>query len=186
MIKKAKVYFNSLSVRDRRAVLLGTAAIVLILLYLVIGLPLAKDWSQIRDELKMYQAKLNVINGSTAGSKAKITGLYQTVPFVELPEDEDVQRKLFWDKTYDQLKNAGIAVSSGPSYIASTKKKTTLAFGTLRLKFSGTCKYDQLLKFLSQLRENPYWVAIEEFSVKSDEKKPGQVNIDMTVETFVK
>jgi len=103
-----------------------------------------------------------------------------------LPQVEDVQRKLFWDKTYDQLKSAGVAVSSGPSYVASAKKKTVLGFGTLRLKFSGTCKYDQLLKFLSQLRENPYWVAIDEFSVKSDEKKPEQVNVDMIIETFVK
>ena len=186
MIKKAKVYIDSLSARDRRAIRLGAVAIVLILLYLIIGLPLVENWSQVRNELKAYQMKLNVINGSTAGSKAKITGLCQTVPFVELPEVEDVQRKLFWDKTYDQLKNAGVAVSSGPSYIASAKKKTTLGFGTLRLKFSGTCKYDQLVKFLSQLRENPYLVAIDEFSVKSDEKKPGQVNIDMIVETFVK
>ena len=111
MIKKAKVYIDSLSARDRRAIRLGAVAIVLILLYLIIGLPLVENWSQVRNELKAYQMKLNVINGSTAGSKAKITGLCQTVPFVELPEVEDVQRKLFWDKTYDQLKNAGVAVS---------------------------------------------------------------------------
>ena len=186
MIKKAKVYFDSLGVRDKRALLFGAVAIILILFYLVIGLPLFENWSQVRDELKSYQAKLNVINGSTAGSKAKITGLCQTVPFVEMPEVEDVQRKLFWDKTYDQLKSAGIAVSSGPSYIASVKKKTTLGFGILRLKFSGICKYEQFVKFLSNLNENPYLVGIEDISIKSDEKQPGQVTIDMTIETFVK
>ena len=186
MIKRVKVYFSSLSDRDRRAVFFGIGAIVLILFYLVMVLPLVEDWSQVRDELIAYQAKLDGINGSTAGSKAKIAGLCQTVPFVELPEVEDMQRKLFWDKIYDQLKSAGVTVSSGPSYIASVKKKTTFGFGTLRLKFSGTCKYDQLVKFLAQLKENPYLVAVEELTVKSDEKQPGQVNIDMTVETFVK
>jgi hypothetical protein len=186
MIRKAKAYFDSLGVRDRRAVFWGAAAIGLILIYRVLGLPLVEDWPRIRDDLNTYRSKLDIVSGSTAGSKAKIAGWYQTVPFVELPEVEDVQRKLFWDKTYDQLKSAGIAVSSGPDYVASAKKKTALGWGTLRLKFSGTCKYEQLVQFLAGLNENPYLSSIEEFSVKSDEKKPEQVNINMTLETFFK
>jgi type II secretory pathway component PulM len=186
MITKARAYFDSLGDRDRRAIFFGIAAIVLILLYLFIGLPLVEDWSRVRDRLGTYESKLDVVGGSEAGSKAKIVGLYQTVPSVELPENEDVQRKLFWEKTYDQLKSAGVAVSSGPSYVASAKKKTAQGLGTLRLKFSGTCKYEQLVQFLAGLNENPYLSSVEEFSVKSDEKKPEQVNIDMALETFFK
>lgn len=186
MTTKAKAYFDSLQGRDRRALLLGAVGLVLILLYWGVGLPLMEDWLQVRNTLNAYESKLELINGSTAGSQAKIVGLCQTVPFLELPESEDMQRKLFWDKTYDQLKSAGIAVSSGPSYVASAKKKTAQGWGTLRLKFSGTCKYEQLVQFLAGLNENPYLSSIEEFSVKSDEKKPEQVNIDMTLETFFK
>ncbi|MDH4202946.1 MAG: type II secretion system protein M [Phycisphaerae bacterium] len=186
MITKARAYFDSLGDRDRRAILFGIAAIVLILLYGVIGLPLVEDWSRVRDQLGTYESKLDVMGGAAAGSEAKIAGLYQTVPSLELPENEDVQRKLFWDKTYDQLKSAGIAVSSGPSYVASARKKTALGFGTLRLQFSGTCKYEQFVQFLAGLKENPCLFSVEEFSIKSDEKKPEQVNIDMTLETFFK
>ena len=90
-----KIYFDSLSARDKRAVLFGTVAIALIMLYLIIGLPLAENWSQVRDELQAYEAKLDMINSRAAGTQAKITGLYQTVPFVESPAVEDIQRKRF-------------------------------------------------------------------------------------------
>lgn len=186
MIKKAKLYYDSVSERDRRAIRFGGCAVVLILLYWIIGLPLVEDWSRVRNELQKYNSTLDSINGSRAGSEAKIIGLCQTVPFAELPQGEDVQRKLFWDKTYDQLKTAGIAVSTGPSYVSSAKKKAAGGLDTLQLKFAGTCQYEQFVKFLARLNENPYLVGIEELSIKSDEKQPNQVNIDMTVTTFVK
>ncbi len=186
MIKKAKAYFVSLSDRDRRAVFLGTVGLVGIVLYLFVGLPLFEDWSCVRDELKMYQDRLENVRAQSPASKAKIVGLYRTVPFVELAQNEDTQRKLFWDKTYDQLRSAGIRPSSGPSYISSSRKKTVQGSAALRLKFAGSCQYEQLLKFLARLNENPYLVSIEEFSVKSDAQKPGQLNIDMTLETFVR
>ncbi|MHC4855908.1 MAG: hypothetical protein ACYS72_05845, partial [Planctomycetota bacterium] len=63
MITKAKAYFDSLGDRDRRAILFGIAAIVLILLYGVIGLPLVEDWSRVRDQLDTYQSKLDVMGG---------------------------------------------------------------------------------------------------------------------------
>jgi hypothetical protein len=186
MTKMIKATFDSMSRRDKRALLFGIAAVVAIVVYLYIALPLFNDWTRIRDELNIYQSRLHDVRGQSAGSQAKIVGLYQTVPFMELPADEDAQRKLFWDKTYDQVKQAGIKLTSGPSYIASARRSKTAGPGSLRLKLSGTCNYTQLVKLLAGLNGNPYLVGIEELTVKTDEKKPGKVNIDMTIETFVK
>ncbi len=186
MKKWLKAYFDSLDERSRRAVRFGVIAIVLIAIYLGIALPIFENWLSVRDELKTYQLRLETVSGRTPGSKAKIAGLFQTVPLMELPENEDAQRKLFWDKTYDQLKKAGVNISSGPSYVASAKKKTALGQGTLRLKFSGNCKYEQLLKFFAGLNENAYLVSIEEFSIKSNEKEPEKVTFEMVIGTFFK
>lgn len=185
MIKYAKAYWDSIGGRDKRAIVFGIVAGGMIVIYLFIGLPLFEDWSRVRDELEMYRTRLDSVNGQSSGSKAKIVGLCQAVPFMESPLEEDAQRKLFWDKTYDQLKSAGIKLSSGPGYVSSSKKKKAHGMRALRLKFAGSCKYDQLVKFLARLNENPYLVSIEELTINGDEKKPGQVNIDVTVETFV-
>ena len=43
-----------------------------------------------------------------------------------------------------------------------------------------------MLDFLARLNENPYLVGIEEFKIrKSDPKKPQDVDLDLTVSTFV-
>ena len=186
MINTIKNYFDALNTRDRRAIILGGVSVGIILVYLFLALPLMEDWSQVRTELKMYRGQIESVSGQTAGAKAKIVGLSQTVPFMDSPVKEDQQRKLFWDKTYDQLKSAGIKLDSGPAYIGSTTTKQAGQQRTLRLKFAGSCKYEQWVKFLGQLNENPYLVSIEEFSVKANEKKPEMVTIEMTIGTFVK
>ena len=185
MIDKPRNIFQSMSSRDKRAVLFGTAAIVLIVLYLLVALPLLEDWSSTRKQLKQYHARLESIGGRSAASRAKLAGLYKTVPFLELPQTEDLQRKLFWDKIYDQLKKVGIRLKSGPDYVSGGRKETQEP-AVLRLNFAGSCKYEQFVKFLAQLNENPYLVGIEELTIEADEKETDMINIEMTVETFVK
>ena len=51
---------------------------------------------------------------------------------------------------------------------------------------------DQLLDFLSNLNENPYLVGVEELRIQCDTKEPPEkrkdkeIEIDLTVSTFVK
>ena len=186
MITKFKSYWDTVDQRSRRAIRLGASAVGLILVYLLVGLPLLESWSLIREQLQTYEGQLEVVSGQTPGSQAKTVGVFQTVPFTALPESEDVQRKLFWDATYEQLKKAGIGVSGGPDYIPSVKKTASTGRRMLRLKFAGKCKYEQVIKLLAGLNENPYLVSIEEFKIKGDEKQPDQVNLEMVIGAFVK
>jgi hypothetical protein len=185
MINKTKAYFQSMRSRDKRAVIFGISAIAVIVLYLSVVLPLFENWSCMRRQLKQYHTQLESISGRSAGSKAKLAGLYQTVPCLELPGKEDLQRKLFWDKTYDQIKKAGINLTSAPGFVAGRRNKTKEP-AALWLNFTGSCKYEQFVKFLAQLNENPYLTGIEKLSIETDEKKPDQITIEMTIKTFVK
>lgn len=181
-----KTYYSSLPQRDRRAIGFGVIAVIVICVYLLVALPFVESWTAIRGEIKTYQANLDAVNIKSASNQAKIIGLYKTVPCLEMPQDEDAQRKLFWEKTYDQLKSAGVGVASGPSYLPVSRKKTIAGYNVLKLRFTGACKYDQLLKFFVSLNENPYLVSIEDFSVNEDPKKQGQVSFDMTLETLTR
>jgi len=65
-------------------------------------------------------------------------------------------------------------------------------YKVLKIKCKGKCKFDQLLDFLSNLKENPYLVGIEELRFQCDTKEPPEkrkdkeIEIDLTVSTFVK
>jgi hypothetical protein len=45
---------------------------------------------------------------------------------------------------------------------------------------------DQALDFLSKLKQNPYYVAIDQLSLKVDEKDRNKVDFTITVSTFSK
>jgi len=56
----------------------------------------------------------------------------------------------------------------------------------LRLKCSAKCRFTQVLDLLANLKENPYLVGIEELRIRCDSKKPQEVDLDLTVSTFIK
>ena len=43
-----------------------------------------------------------------------------------------------------------------------------------------------MLDLLANLKENPYLVGVEELRMRIDKKKPQEVDLDLTVSTFVK
>lgn len=186
MLNIMKQSFTALRPRDKRAIVFGVAAAAAIGVYLLVLLPVVENWSEVRGQLHTYRDRLDDVSVRTPGDQAKIAGLYTSVPFVELPQKEDVQRKLFWDRSYEQLKAVGINITAGPAYVAAAGKNTNAGYRSLRLKFTGTCKYEQLVNYLAKLNENPYLVSIEEIVIKRDDQQPEQVKIDITLTTFVK
>jgi hypothetical protein len=68
----------------------------------------------------------------------------------------------------------------------STGKSPQAGYKLLRLKCSAKCKFGQVLDLLVNLKENPYLVGVEEMRIKCDPKKPQEVQLDLTVSTFVR
>jgi len=176
---------RKLSPRERRLVLFGAASAVFIFV-LTYGAKGYDRWSQARTTLAAAKHKLSEVETDQSRQAALAT----MVPVIEQPQVEDKQKFLFRDKLHEQLKKAGI--NTEPLQFLPVRKPRSVSYRVLKIKCKGKCKFDQLLDFLSNLKENPYLVGIEELRFQCDTKEPPEkrkdkeIQIDLTVSTFVK
>lgn len=169
---------KKLSQREIRTVKIGAVCTAAILIF-TFGTEWLERWKQVRKSLAQARAKLKDV-------RTKQAGPLMTVPVFEMPEEEEIQKFLFRDKFNEQLKKAGI--KNKPLQILSPGKSTVRGYKLLRIKCSGKCQFGQVLDLLSNLKENPYLVGIEEFKITCDPdpKKRKEIDVDLTVSTFVK
>ncbi len=170
---------EKLSQKDIRTLKIGAVCVAAILVF-VFASEWLGHWAQARKSLAELKDKLELLDVG----KAKQAGLMSIVPVFDMPEKEETQKFLFRDKLNEQLKKAGI--SSKPLQVVSTGKSTQAGYRLLRLKCSAKCRFGQVLDLLASLKENPYLVGIEEMRIKCDPKKPQEVDLDLTVSTFVR
>ena len=170
---------EKLSQKDIRMLKIGAVCVAAILVFVFVAEWL-DHWTQARKSLAELQDKLELLDVG----KAKQAGLMSIVPVFEMPEKEETQKFLFRDKLNEQLKKAGI--SSKPLQVVSTGKSSQAGYKLLRLKCSAKCRFGQVLDLLASLKENPYLVGIEEMRIKCDPKKPQEVDLDLTVSTFLR
>jgi len=171
---------EKLSQRDIRMLKIGAVCVAGILLFVFASDQLER-WSTARKSLVLLEDKLELIDVD----KAKRTGLTSIVPVFEMPEVEETQKFLFIDKLTEQLGKAGI--KNQPLQVVSIGGKSgQTGYRLLRLKCSAKCRFTQVLDLLASLKENPYLVGVEELRMRIDQKKPQEVDIDLTVSTFVK
>jgi len=170
---------EKLSQKDIRTLKIGAVCVAAILVF-VFALGWLGHWAQARKSLVELKDKLELLDVG----KAKQAGLMSIVPVFDMPEKEETQKFLFRDKLNEQLKKAGI--SSKPLQVVSTGKSPQAGYRLLRLKCSAKCRFGQVLDLLASLKENPYLVGIEEMRIKCDPKKPQEVDLDLTVSTFVR
>jgi hypothetical protein len=170
---------EKLSQKDIRTLKIGAVCVVAILVF-VFASEWLDHWTQARKSLAELKDKIELLDVV----KAKQAGLMSIVPVFEMPEKEETQKFLFRDKLNEQLKKAGI--SSKPLQVVSTGKSSQAGYKLLRLKCTAKCKFGQVLDLLASLKENPYLVGIEEMRIKCDPKKPEEVDLDLTVSTFVR
>lgn len=168
---------DRLSKRDKRALLVGGICTAAIIFIFVMKIP--DRWVQARRALISTKAKLKAIDAG----QAMRAGLMSIVPVLEMPQAEEKQQFLFRNKLNEQLKKSGI--SSKPLQVMPAGKARKDGYKLLRLKCSCKCNLAQALDLLAGLNENPYLVGIEELKIKCDPKKREEVELDLTVSTFV-
>jgi hypothetical protein len=170
---------EKLNKKDIRAIKIGAIGAAIIVVF-VFGSAGHEHWTKANADAAVLRTKLDTINTD----KAKQAGLMSIVPVFEMPQVEEEQKFLFRDKLSEQLQKAGIR--NKPLQIQSGRKSPQSGYKLLLVKCNATCQFAQMLDFLSRLNENPYLVGIEEFKIKCDPKKRGEVELDFTVSTFAK
>jgi len=170
---------KKLSKRDIRALKIGAVCVAAILVFLF-ATGLRERWVKVREEGAEIKAQLEAISGD----KTRQAGLMSIVPVFEMPIIEEEQKFLFRKKIDEQLKKAGI--KSKPMQILSTGKSQQAGYKLLSLKCSAKCRFGQVFDLLARLNDNPYLVGIEEMRIQCDPKKRQEVELTLTVSTFVK
>ncbi|MHC4728323.1 MAG: hypothetical protein ACYS17_13970 [Planctomycetota bacterium] len=169
---------KGLSQKDIRTLKIGAVCAAGILVFWI--------GSKVYDRLKEAQASTALLNDKLKlidVDEAKRSGMISIVPKFEMPIEEEEQKFLFVNKLTEQFKKAGI--KNQPLEVASKGAKKE-GHQLLRMKCSATCKLTQALDFLANLKDNPYLVGIEELRIRIDKKKPQEIDMDLTVSTFVK
>ncbi len=171
---------NKLSKRDIRALKIGAVCVAAILVFLF-ATWWRERWAKVREEGAEVIAQLEAISED----KTRQAGLMSIVPVFEMPIIEEEQKFLFRDKFDEQLKKARIK-SSKPLQILTAGKSQQPGYKLLRIKCSAKCRFGQVFDLLARLNENPYLVGVEEMRIQCDPKKRQEVELNLTVSTFVK
>ncbi len=166
------------SEKDIRALKIGAIGVVAIVVF-VFGSKWIDHWSEARASLDLVKDRLELIDVD----KAKQAGLMSIVPVFEMPQKEEIQTFLFRNKLNEQLKK--FRINSDTLQEVRGGKSSQPGYRLLRLKCSAKCRFTQVLDLLAGLNENPYLVGIDEIRIKCDPKKPQEVELDLTVSTFV-
>ena len=171
---------DKLNQRDNRALKLGGICIIAIIV-LAFGMKWFDHWHQVRKSLVQACDKLDFVSPP----ETKQEKLRTIVPVFEMPKKLEDQKFLFRDRLNEQLKKAGIK-SKPLEVLGIVKSVDAPEYKLLRLRYSGRASFSQVLDLLASLNENPYLVGIEEFSIKCDPKKKQEVDLNLTVSTFIK
>ena len=147
-----------LNQKDIRALKLGAIGVAAIFVFVFASQGISR-WKQARESFETLQDQLDSIDLN----KVRSSGLLRIVPVFQMPVDRETQRFLFRDTLAEQL--ASVGINSEPLQEQTGGKTPMAGYELLRMKCSGTCRFDQILELLAALKENPYLVGIEEMRI---------------------
>lgn len=170
---------EKLSQKDIRAIKIGAVGVAAIVVF-ILAAEWIDHWTQAKETLQGLEEKLELIDLD----KAKRAGLMTIVPEFEMPVERETQKYLFLNKLNEQLR--AVRINSQPLQEVAGGKSPDSRYKLLRLKCSAKCRFTQVLDLLANIKENPYLVGIEEVRIKCDSKDKQQVEMELTISTFVK
>lgn len=173
---------EKLNPKDVRALKLGAAGIAAIIVLLFI-LELNERWTKASASFDAMNTKLSTLAALDI-TETKYAALRSIVPVFKMPVEKEIQKYLFMDSLNEQFKKAGI--NNQPWEELGGKSKMQTGYEVLRLNTSGKCNINQLFDLLTNLKENPYLIGIEELTINCDTKNQQQADFEITVSTPVK
>jgi type II secretory pathway component PulM len=174
---------SQLNQRELKTVLICLVVGAAMVIWFLLVEPIVQQGRQLRSQLQQQRQKLDILlakEGTLDALKQK--NLTLMVPMLEMPTTSEKQNQLLRDKITQQLQEAGVQVKN---FTFSTGiAQGPGATDVITLRCQGQCQFNSLVRFLDDLRKNPYYVGIEELSIKTDEKNRQNLEIAFTVSTF--
>lgn len=178
---------KKLSPRDKRALTIGVVTAGLILIYVFANEFWLNHWAPVRMQITQHQDKLARLGlDDSPAARARRDMMWRKVPVFEPPQAEDQQRLLFARKFEEQVKKAGVKLTTMPQYQSHIRSQPELGLNILRLHCQGKGNFSQVMDLLAALYENPYLVSIDDFQLKCDPKKRQEIEMTLTISTFAR
>jgi Tfp pilus assembly protein PilO len=174
---------ETLNPRERRTVLASLAAAIVMAGYFLILEPMLSKAEQVSSQLSLARQQLKTLLAKEGSPEAlKCKTLTTAVPVLEMPIVPEKQIQLLRDKLTQQAQQAGVQIKN-MQFLSATAAGPS-ASGALMLKCQGRCQFPSLIKLLEDLKNNPYYVGIEDLSIRADDKNRQDLEIILTVSTF--
>jgi len=176
-----------LTPRDRRAVLLGAAALGVLILARLVVLPWLDGWSAARAHAAADRAELLRIETQLARLVAQRHRLKDPLGSAVGKDLQDVEsaRVSLFASAQAALGAAGFSASD---YQPQKPRRLAGLPGVqeICIQVRGKCNGEQLTNMLAQLCKTPTLVVVRQLSLDNDEKKPGELEVTMILMTLAR
>ena len=169
--------FEKLSEKDKKTLKMGGIGAVVVIV-LVFGTQGYSNWNRKKTEYNALDTKLKSLNVTDSARER----LMYSVPIFQMPKDEQTQKtdfRSYLDKQFD-----GLGIVTSPWQETPTKTSLLAGYELLCLNSKGSCRFEQILYLLADLKTNPYLAGIEALHIECDPQNPQQATFDITLSTF--
>lgn len=175
--------WNKLKPREKRIMKLLLATACLIIGFQLLE-PIIQDYQQAKAERLRLQETLDDFLRIQGSDAARQEAIAQMVPVFEIPAQSEKQSILFRDNINQQLKRAGLKANS--IQLRQNKSKDTAGYKVWTVECQGQCQYNSIMRFVEEIKKNPYYVAIEKLALKVDSKDRNKMTYYLIVSTYAK
>jgi Tfp pilus assembly protein PilO len=175
--------WNKLKPREKRILKLLLATVVVIFGYMFVE-PILNDYRQLKTERLELQRTLDGFWDIGDSENARQKAIAQIVPTLKIPVKADQQSILFRDEITKQLQQCGLKAKS----MKLRQDKTIKADGynVWLVECQGQCGYTSITRFVNEVRNNPYYAAMEKLTLKVDSKDRNKMTFHLIVSTYAK
>ena len=176
----------NISTRDRRALVIGGAALAAIVVVKFAVMPWVDHWLDTRESIQNARATLKDCETKLRKLSQLNTRLTPTYgPAIEEPlTDMESTRVRFHKVVQDVLKAGGFQMQSLQPQATRSIRKHVPGVAVLPVRVVGKCQLPQLAKCLAQVRAAPCLIIVDRVIVTSDPKNPSQLSVTMVLATL--
>ncbi len=178
------IRLSQLTPRDRRAILLGAGALVLVVLVRWVLVPWGMSWQQARQDIGIARAQLAGLENQVRrhlSQRERLTAMYGSAVAKPL-EDVEPATLRFVEAVQGVMGRSGMR---DPAYQPQQARGVPGAPGVemVTLRMTGRCQLPQLARCLAELRQADSLIVVDSLVASGDPRQQGQVEVTMLLST---
>ncbi len=174
--------FEKMNEKDQKTIKMGGLAV----LALIVAFSVYQGydyWTIQKKKAKELNNDLDALKMNDSAHKK----LMADVPIFQMPQEDSIQKTNFRNYLNQQFEQ--LRISTDP-WVEVAKPSNAVRppanYNALSLKTStrGTARFQDILNLLAALKQNPYYVGIEELKITCDPQNPQLATLSIVLTTF--